>query len=356
MMKVKLTERSCKNGSILILSWFENGLRKKKSTGLVVLNGSSKEIKDANKKIYLQAEKQRMDLELELAEGKTTVKIPSLLEYWSIVVKRRKASGITYNTCRTWNESLAYVKKFLRSKGKVDIKLDMISVSFVEDFKGYLVSFDLRPRTVNLYLEKFLAVLKSAVKEDYIKNSIAESVKYLKYERQSVVYLTTEEVKLLFENDYPTKMEICLATRFSLLTALRISDVANLKWSNVKEDFIELVTIKNHARLRLPITEKMRIVLNRAKELWPDSKETVFGPLRAKSYDKSFKSWGRRLGIEKKLRWHLFRDTAANLMLQNGVDIFTVSKVLTHCNVHVTQSAYVTDATDEMFSNALKKL
>lgn len=354
-MKVKVIERKGKHGTALVLYWIESGVRRKKTTGLILLDGSSKEVKDINKKTYLCAEKQRMALELELAEKKTIIKIPSLLSYWSTVVRRRKTNGITYNTCRTWNESLAYVKRYLKFIGKDDLDLNEISLQFVEDFKCYLASAGLKPRTVNLYLEKLVAVLKSGVKEDYIKHSVTDSVSYLKYEPQSVVYLTSDEVQKLFDIDYPSKMEVCLGARFALLTGMRVSDIANLKWSNVKDDVIELFTIKCHARLRLPINDKIRSVLNQAKELWPES-EKVFGPLKPRSYEKSFKSWQQHCEIDKKLRWHRFRDTAANLMLQNGVDIFTVSKVLTHCNVQVTQAAYVTDATDEMIGNALSKL
>lgn len=355
-MKVKIAERNGKNGVSLVLTWMENGTRRKKATGLVLLYGSTKEIKEANKKTYLTAETLRKELELELSHNQMIVKIPTLLEHWAVVLKRRKNNGITRNTCHTWDESLAYVKKYLRSLGLVDISLDKVTIQFAEDFKGYLVSFDLKPRTTNLYLEKFRAVLRSAVKEDYIKHSVAEAICFLKFDKKSVVYLSPEDVQSLFDIDYTSKMEICLASRFALLTALRISDIANLKWSNVKENVIEIVTIKNHALLRIPINDKIQKILDTANELWRDSYDTVFGPLKCKSYDKSFKSWQRRCGIEKKLRWHLFRDTAANQMIQNGVDIFTVSKILTHCNVHVTQAAYVTDATDEMFKNALSKL
>lgn len=356
-MKVNLIEREGKKGATLVLSWREGEIRRRKSTGLTLSSSTSKEAKEANNKIYQHAEKLRLELELRLIEEQTEVKIPTLLDYWSIIYKRRKANGITSNTCHTWNEALAYVRRYLSSLNRKDVKLTEININFIEEYKEYLVSFNLKPRTVNLYLEKFGAVIKSAVKEDFIKHSIGEAITYLKYERQPVVYLSTDEVNLLFENDYTSKMEICLATRFALLTALRISDIANLKWSNVKGDVIELITIKNHARLRLPITEKMREILSSARRHWPNnSQDLIFGPLRAKSYEKSFKSWQRRCGITKKLRWHLFRDTAANLMLQKGVDIFTVSKILTHCNVHVTQAAYITDATDEMFEKALIKL
>ena len=47
--------------------------------------------------------------------------------------------------------------------------------------------------------------------------------------------------------------------------------------------------------------------------------------------------WIEDSGIQKHITFHCFRHTHATLLLTKGVDIYTVSGMLTHTNVKTTQ-------------------
>ena len=49
------------------------------------------------------------------------------------------------------------------------------------------------------------------------------------------------------------------------------------------------------------------------------------------------KKWTRQLGIDKNVHMHVGRQTSATLVLTNGVSLYTVSNMLGHSSIAVTQ-------------------
>lgn len=68
-------------------------------------------------------------------------------------------------------------------------------------------------------------------------------------------------------------------------------------------------------------------------------------PLEIHSFESSFKRYLERAGIEKKYSPHALRNNFAKRCLMNGMDIYTLSRILGHSSVSVTENAYL-DLTD----------
>ena len=67
------------------------------------------------------------------------------------------------------------------------------------------------------------------------------------------------------------------------------------------------------------------------------------------------KHWVKSAGINKKITFHCFRHTFATLQLTNGTDIYTVSKMLGHKDLKVTQIyAKIVDETKQKAANTIK--
>ena len=64
------------------------------------------------------------------------------------------------------------------------------------------------------------------------------------------------------------------------------------------------------------------------------------------NYETNFAKYIKRAGIEKRISPHTLRNNFAKRCLMNGMDIYTLSRILGHSSVTITEKAYL-DITDE---------
>lgn len=87
----------------------------------------------------------------------------------------------------------------------------------------------------------------------------------------------------------------------------------------------------------LPITTEARELLGESKEPY----ERVFIGLKYNAYTNvALGRWMMRAGIHRNITFHCARHTHATLLLTQGVDIYTVSKLLGHKNINKTTEIY----------------
>ena len=70
------------------------------------------------------------------------------------------------------------------------------------------------------------------------------------------------------------------------------------------------------------------------------------GHISVSNFETNFKNYLRRSNLKESISPHCLRNNFAKRCLMNGMDIFTLSKILGHSSVTVTQEAYL-DLTDE---------
>lgn len=151
-------------------------------------------------------------------------------------------------------------------------------------------------------------------------------------------HLSTDEVKMLMAT--PCRNEqVKAAFLFSCFTGLRVSDIRNLSWGDIKTEngslFCEIIVIKTNK----PLTIKIN---NQAASYLPErgtagDKEKIFTIPVASCLRNILQSWTSAAGINKNITFHSARHTFATLELVSGADVYTVSKLLGHSNVTTTQ-------------------
>lgn len=187
------------------------------------------------------------------------------------------------------------------------------------------------------YFNKLRACINQAFEDRIIPINPLRSVEGFKQEETERVFLTFEEVKELAKT--PCRNDVLKrAFLFSCLTGLRKSDIERLRWKDVQQ-FGEFTRInftqkKTGGRQYLDINDQAVTLMG---ERGRDN-ELVFSGFKYSSYTlvELFK-WCTKAGIKKDVTFHAGRHTFAVLMITEGVDLFTVSKLLGHKDLKTTQ-------------------
>ncbi|MEQ8909397.1 MAG: site-specific integrase [Vicingaceae bacterium] len=151
-----------------------------------------------------------------------------------------------------------------------------------------------------------------------------------------VRYLTYEEAKKLINC---ASNHLKPVIKFALLTGLRSSNVLGLRWEQIDfESGLMNFKIKSNIpggkRFSLPITNDIKRLLS---DLQPKEQGFIFmykgKPM--KSVQTSFKRALKRAKIED-FRFHDLRHTAATWLLQEGMPLDMVQRILAHTKVTTT--------------------
>lgn len=345
-MTVKLRKRKRSNNNYsLYLDIYQDGQRRTEYLGLYLT-----EDKITNKSTQQLAENIRAKRQLEFQNesygfASESKKKENFVLYFQKLVNSRPADR------SSWHCTFVKLKTF--TKGS--IAFQHITPEWLNNFKTFLLD-EVAQTTAYHYYSNIKYALNKAVKERIINSNpciLVENIKKPDVQRE---YLTLEEIKKLNATDYPFK-EIKDAFIFSCFTGLRYSDVKNLKWENIKGDNIEYRQKKTKRVEYLPLSLVAQNILTKKRLNVIEQNQLVFN-LQSKSvFSNHIRSWVKKADIGKRVSFHTARHTFATLSLTQGVDLYTVSKLLGHKDISTTQIyAKIVDAKKVEAINKLPEL
>jgi len=327
-MSVKLRSKKLSDGSeSLYLDLYIRGVRRYEFLGIQLRKNDPE--KKHKKEI---AEMKRSKRELELLANYHDVPKnfngdEDFLEYFQ--------THLTDNYTKTvYND----FNKFVKTKnfnGKLPFKF--LSEKLIEEYRDQLVKTK-KNSSACMYLVKIKTILNKAIKDKMIVISPAKYVR-LKLNDIEKVYLVEKELKQMIDKiDPEIDNEVKKAFVFSCFTGLRISDVRKLKWSQIKENKLFFAQTKTKGFEYLPLSESAKKYLFmdvKPEDIQPDKR--VFNLCKDDITNKRLKIWVTKAEIDKKVTFHTARHTFATLSLTSGIDIYTVSKMMGHKSVKMTE-------------------
>ncbi|WP_421753577.1 tyrosine-type recombinase/integrase [Croceimicrobium sp.] len=352
MMKVTLRKRPRNNGKIsLYLDYYPPIISPKtgKSTRFEYLemylyNPPRDEVeRKHNREVESMARAIAAERQLDRIAGRYGLSRSS--EYDDFLVfyeqQMRKKSKETSNQ-GGWAASYKTFSKFVNDRCTFgDLKPQLIN-----DYKDYLLTKATRIHSPMMrisessaysYYNKLRACVREATALGYVKQNPFDLVKGISQPEVYREFLTKEELIRLANSETRSDAmkRSCL---FSALTGMRMGDIMSLTWEKIQYSdatgyFVRFNMNKTKAEETLPLSEEAILLLG--EPTFPEDK--IFGDYNFKLHYSELQRWLQKSGITKKITFHNFRHTFATLQLAEGTDIYTVSKLLGHKNIHTTQ-------------------
>ena len=318
--------------------------------------------------LFLQVQKDEFDVDdIYLKyKGEDTKPAKSLMEVFELHNSRMKmliGKEYTKSTHSKFIEAKQHIEEFLyHTTRKRNIKLDDLSLKFLQDFDFYLkTENNFKQITINKSIQRLSKIIKLAIAEGFLVTN-----PFLLYKPKKVInnitYLTPEELHSLENHVFSQKRleQVRDMFVFCCYTGLPYQEMASLEAKHIVKKFddkfwIDMFRQKTKKQFSLPLLPKAIEILDKYKndkELLP-----IISNQKFNSY---IKEVAEIIGIEKKLTHHIARKTfATTILLYNDVPIEVVSELLGHSKISTTQEHYakvVQKKVSEQIINLIKKI
>jgi len=260
---------------------------------------------------------------------------------------------IEKGTLKNYWTTQKYIEAFLKKNYKVsDIPLSKLSHTFIVDFQIFLLEHKPQDHhkpcghnTSLKHIERLRKMINEAIKNEWLEKDPFSrfQARFINNDREA---LTEEEVELLEQTEI--KNERLSRVRdlfvFAIYTGLSYSDLMALTSQNLTigidgERWIVTTRQKTKRAVRVPLLPKALEILDKYKD---DPQALAAGKLfptiSNQKINQYLKEVAELCGIITLLTFHLARHTfATTIALANGVPIETVSEILGHATLRMTQ-------------------
>lgn len=327
---IQLRQRVRESGrTSLYLDIYVNGRRRCESLKLYLVSEESRADREHNKQTLALAETIRAQRLIELRNRRYSlndegVAYPTVVDYF-VIVRERK--DIRPTTAGVWNCTLNFLREYAPKT-----TLDKVDDKWVAGVCNYIAA-RVSNNSARTYIAKLNAMFRQAVADKILLHNPMLGVELPKHQETHREFLTIEEVRAMAAADCKDR-GLKRAFLFSCLTGLRYSDVKALRWCDVRQQgkFTRIVyrQKKTQKQEYLDLSpQAVQYMGERGRD-----NEPVF---RFKHINDNLLNWARTAGINKHITFHSGRHTFAVMMLDLGVDIYTVSKMLGHKDIKTTQ-------------------
>lgn len=268
----------------------------------------------------------------------------------------------TPKTIRGYKGNLSRFLRFMDEMGIYDV--EDITPSHIKAYTKVYVDAGHKGTYINGFLKNIKSFIQYCYEEDYGGFNTRGRIKWVKEEKPVINVFSPEDVKRILRNcsgsSYLDSRDKCVITML-FETGIRCWELCCIKPEDIHEDFI-IINGKHHKQRVVPITP----VLKRAMIKYETMKDKHFAyKTIEEEYFLSFRA--RKLTVEAvehilrtrsegvegvRVSPHTCRHFYAQQQVRMGTDVFTISRLLGHENVGITQTYLRTLADKDLIETA----
>ena len=261
----------------------------------------------------------------------------------------------------THDRSKSIVKKLRNYVGNKPFYFQNIDVNFLLKYEKHLrEKLGNKPNTIHKDLKFLRKLFNDAVRMDLLSSNDNPFTRYqLKTEKTQQTYLTESELSLFESYDAEPYSRLDLHKDMFVFAAyaggLRVSDMLKLEQKNHQDCHINLTIQKTKGQLSIKLPNKALEIIKKWQDAPNASSRFIFPALpdhinlndpveldrqissKTAYINKNLKIIAEKVGIEKKLSFHISRHTWATRALRKGISIDKVSKLMGHAAIKETQ-------------------
>ena len=296
-----------------------------------------------------------------------------------------RSNQLRAKTMNSYEQTLRLFERWCREKMKVD-DVDKITENIIRRYindlqergkytfyandKGKEKNFPDRRRdfrkpisvcTINNNIRNLRAFFNWLDRECLIKKNPMKKIRQLKTNRKAKEYIGDEDFKRLsnaLDKSYFPEHRDFAMIMLMIDSGMRLGECSCLTMEDIdltkKQIFLRADITKGRKDRVVFFSNKTENLLRRWLQFKDRYVETDYlfpvkstgAHIDVNRFETNFKHYLKRAGLNENITPHCLRNNFAKRCLMNGMDIYTLSRILGHSSVTVTEQAYL-DLTDE---------
>lgn len=243
------------------------------------------------------------------------------------------------STILAYRADIEQMINFLKSKNIAFV--NEVKTDHIDNFKEYLISLKYTLKSVSRKLNAVKTFFSFLEKDGIISQNPAERVEYPKAKPNLPKFLSELQYRALRD---ATRKDLRAYTMIELIlqTGMRISEVANLKLKDIKEDKLIIRAYATQPERTVPLNNAAKTALKNFLTQRPKiDSEFVFTskngkPLATRNIRSSLEKYFKKAQIPE-FTVNDLRSTFIVENLKKGVDLITISQVVGHKRLSTTE-------------------